>query len=130
MVNNFKIGSLFKYKDTLSKGMRSEVIYKYCCPSCGSCYVGSTIRNLATRVSEHIGVSVRTGIELTTPSQSYIREHLYSCNGGNITLDNFNILGTCENQTDLRITESLYIHTLKPSLNSSQSAYPLSIVNK
>ena len=38
LVNNFKIGSLFKYKDTLSKGMRSEVIYKYCCPSCGSCY--------------------------------------------------------------------------------------------
>ena len=42
LVNHHTIGCLFKYKDTLKKGMRSAVAYLY--PKCGAQYVGSTIK--------------------------------------------------------------------------------------
>ena len=51
LVNRFTIGSLFK--DTLNKGMRSAVVYKYVCSACGAQYVGSTTRSQATRAAEH-----------------------------------------------------------------------------
>ena len=62
--NTRTIGSLFKFKDTLPKESRSCVIYKYVCSQCEATYVGSTIRTLHTRMSEHFGVSPRTGHNL------------------------------------------------------------------
>ena len=97
--------------------MRSSLVYKFSCSRCESAYVGSTTRALLTRVSEHKGVSCRTGRMLSTPPHSNIRDHVYSCNSP-LTIDNFNILNFCNNSSDLRILESLYIHKIKPSLNS------------
>ena len=57
--------------------MRSAVAYIYQCPKCGAQYVGSTNRNLSTRAAEHAGVSVRTGLHLSQPCQSHIRDHVY-----------------------------------------------------
>ena len=57
--------------------MRSAVAYIYQCPKCGAQYVGSTNRNLSTRAAEHAGVSVRTGLPLSQPCQSHIRDHVY-----------------------------------------------------
>ena len=128
LVNHHTIGSLFKHKDTLNKGMRSAVAYIYQCPKCGAQYVGSTIRNLSTRAAEHAGVSVRTGLPLSQPCQSHIRDHVISCNSNQISLDHFSIIGTNSNICELRILESLHIFQIKPQLNSMQSAYPLSIV--
>ena len=54
--NTRTIGSLFKFKDTLPNESRSCVIYKYVCSQCEALYVGSTIRTLHTRMSEHLGV--------------------------------------------------------------------------
>ena len=63
--NTRTIGSLFKFKDTLPKESRSCVIYKYVCSQCEALYVGSTIRTLHTRMSEHLGMSPRTGQPLS-----------------------------------------------------------------
>ena len=84
LVNRFTIGSLFRNKDTLNKGMRSAVIYKYACPACGAQYVESTTRSLATRAAEHAGISVRTGVPLSQPPQSHIQDHLLTCGGPQI----------------------------------------------
>ena len=78
LVKKQTIGGLFQYKDTLDKGMASAVVYKYCCPKCGAHYVGSTCRRLDTRAAEHAGVSVRTGLPLSNPSPSHIREHSHA----------------------------------------------------
>ena len=51
------------------------------------------------------------------------------CNSS-IVLDNFNIIDRMNNITDLRILESLHIFKLRPHLNESQSAFPLTIVNR
>ena len=70
LVNRFTIGSLFKHKDTLNKGMRSSVVYKYSCPKCGDQYVVSTVRSLWPLVhslSTLALVSVRDCPSRTTP---------------------------------------------------------------
>ena len=47
----------------------------------------------------------------------------------NLTNDNFKILDTANNESDLRILESLYIFKNRPKLNMDSSAAPLSVVN-
>ena len=102
----------------------------YVCPACGAQYVGSTTRSLATRAAEHAGISVRTGVPLSQPPQSHIRDHLLTCGGPQIALNHFEIIGTCNNNSlELRILESLHIAKIKTSLNCMKSAYPLSLVN-
>ena len=128
-VNNFRISSLFKFKDALPKNLCSSVVYKYCCPqACGSVYIGSTIRTLHTRVCEHRGISNRTGNPLSYPSQSSPRAHSGRCSG-DVTSSDFSIIGGHKNLVDLRILESLYILKLKPNLNETVSAFPLKILN-
>ena len=47
-----------------------------------------------------------------------------------LTNDNFKIiLDTANNESDLRILESLYIFKNRPKLNMDSSAAPLSVVN-
>ena len=45
-----------------------------------------------------------------------------------VHIRDFTIIGTSNNITDLRILESLHINKHKPILNSTVSAFPLSIV--
>ena len=61
LTNNSTIGSLFNFKDKLTKGMTARTIYKWGCPNCGAHYISSTSRNLYIRAAEHSGVSYRTG---------------------------------------------------------------------
>ena len=127
--NNYRICNLFNFKDRLPLELRSSLVYKFSCTQCVSSYIGSTSRALAVRVSEHKGVSVRTGRMLAAPSHSNIREHVYKCNSP-LSIDQFKILESCNNNIDLRILESLYIYKTQPSLNNMQSAHPLYLVNK
>ena len=113
-----------KFKDTLDKGMASVVVYKYCCPKCGAHYVGYTCRRLDTRAAEHAGVSVRTGLPLSNPSPSYIRDHSLSCGGPRVSLSQFNILSRCNNIIDLRVLESLHILKNKPKINALKLCIP------
>ena len=102
LVNNFAVGTFFKYKDRLPKLCQSAVVYKFSCASCGASYVGSTIRNLHSRIQQHLGKSVRTGKFLTKPDPSPIRDHLLSCDTP-VTPDNFVILEKSNSLLDLRI---------------------------
>ena len=128
LVNNFRIGSLFRYKDEIPFHMRASLVYYFSCVRCTSAYVGMTRRNIYTRVCEHRGVSPRTGMRLASPPHSAIREHVEGC-GSSISLDNFKILDSTKNETNLKILESLFINSLRPNLNNMQSSHPLKIVN-
>ena len=127
LINKYTIGSLFSYKDKLPKGMLAGVVYEYCCPACGMRYVGSTLRNLYVRVSEHAGRSFRTDLPLSNPPQSSIRCHADSCDVS-VKQEHFRIIGNAKFNTDLRILESLHIFKSKPRLNDTRSAYPLNFV--
>ena len=127
--NKFKIGSFFNYKDRMPPAVRSSLVYKFSCVVCTtSDYIGMTARSLSTRVAEHAGRSVRTGIPLSQPTHSAIREHVDRC-GCNIEIDKFKILKQCNSDyTELKILESLYIFKHKPSLNLSNSSFQLAIL--
>ena len=73
--NHFKIKNFFKHKDVTSPFWCSDIVYKYSCAVCNNCYIGSTNRSLALRVSEHQGKSYRTKQYLNKPFQSAIRDH-------------------------------------------------------
>ena len=127
--NSLKLSTFFSYKDKLTKGMLSSVIYKYSCVHCTSEYIGSTSRLLNIRVAEHAGLSFRTNRPLTNVPNSNIYDHANSCNSP-VNLNQFSILDSSHNKKDLLILESLYIHKFSPALNNSQTAHPLHIVNK
>ena len=120
LVNNYKIGSLFPYKDKLP----ISLVYKFSCRQCVTEYVGSTVCTLHTWVAEHAGMSFRTGAILISSPDSNIRAPALSCSSP-VSIDNFNILARGNNNIDVRILESLFIYIIKPNLNDSQSAFPL-----
>ena len=127
LVNNFSIKSLFRYKDRLPKCCESTVVYKFSCASSGASYIGSTVRNLHSRIDQHLGKSVRTGKFLANPDPSPIREHSFSCDTP-VSSDDFSILCRATRQLDLHTLESLYIFRQRPVLNNMQSSVPLQIV--
>ena len=45
---------MFSVKDPVPVELRSNVVYKFTCASCNSCYVGETSRHLKTRIHEHL----------------------------------------------------------------------------
>ena len=52
-----KLLTLFKFKDTLEKKIRSNLIYRYTCNNCNITYYGKTYPHFFTRVAEHEGIS-------------------------------------------------------------------------
>jgi len=126
LTNKCTIGSLFRFKDSVPRCLKSKVVYKFCCAQCGASYIGSTVRSLKLRIDQHRGVSSRTNLPFSRPDASLIREHVDVC-GGIISADNFSILGGTCSGLDLRILESLYISKLRTQINNYKSAFPLTI---
>ena len=131
--HNHTIGSYFK---KCQSHMRPPVVYNnrrphlfkkaFNCSSvigcdCSQQYIGSTKLQLFRRVSQHRGVSFRTGRPLAKPDNSAIRDH---CNHLNhvFNAENFTVIDTCRNSHDLRILESLCIFSEHPSLKSDKCA--------
>ena len=123
----WSLGSLFKFKDSIPDLMRSLVVYRYTCPRCNlGTYVGSTKRMLKVRIDSHRGVSHRTGCTLNKKEFSNIRDHSNKCKTS-ISYDNFEIIAQAADETSLPILESLYIKQVVPSLNGQSSSVPLFI---
>ena len=99
LVNNFTIGSFFKYKGPLH--LRSFLVYKYSCVHCTSEYVGMTTRTLVTRVAEHSGISFRTGVPITSLPHSAVRDDSELCST-NVDINNFKVLATSSSEIDLK----------------------------
>ena len=131
LVNPLSIGSFFKFKDTIPKGLSSSLVYKFSCVTNNitSEYYGFTTRFLSTRVAEHRGVSVRTGHLLVRPPYSSIRLHSDNCTC-DVTIDNFTIVSSDNSILGLKILESLFIFKNRPNLNESESSMPLLLVNR
>ena len=117
-----KIRSIFSLKDRTPDGMRYNVVYQYTC-SCDQRYIGSTAVNLYVRIAQHMGVSPRTGIPSRSPVSSAIRDHYMKCKS-DFDAENFKILDSASDATQLRILESMYIVENNPEMNDTTSAAP------
>ena len=92
-------------------------MYKYSCVHSTSEYVGMTTHTLGERVAEHAGVSFRSGLPLTSPPHSAVRDHSELC-FTNVDINNFKVLATSFREMELKILESLHIFKSRPGLNS------------
>ena len=116
----------FNYKDKLSNGIRSLVLYKFKCGICINTYIGKTKRHYIVRKNEHLGVSTVSGKQLKyNPQQcTAVRKHInddnHQCDD-----DSFKIVGAASNDFHLRIKESLLILKEKPNLNVANESLKL-----
>ena len=121
-----KLNSLFRYKDSLQKKIRSDIVYRYMCSNCKVTYYGKTYRHFFTRAAEHMGISNLTGKRLKCVKQSAVSDHLLECNCS-IDFDHFDILASDANKFRLLIKESLLIKRDQPQLNKTIKSFPLKL---
>ena len=126
-INNFKIHGLMKHKEKLPVSLESGIVYLYKCGDCSATYIGSSVRALKSRASEHFAISSRTGNMLARPMASSIRDHLSTCSSG-MDFDSFSILDKHTDVLTLRISETIEIINRKPTLNIDGSANPLFLI--
>ena len=63
----------------MPKELVSNIIYKYTCECRKAFYKGKMQKQVRGRLSQHIGISVRTGAARSTKPHSEIRGHCFKC---------------------------------------------------
>ena len=121
-----KLRTLFRFKDTLDKKLRSNIVYRYTCSNCNVTYYGKTYRHFFTRAAEHMGISNLTGKRVKNVKESAISDHLLQCDC-KIDFNDFDILASDTNRIRLLIKESLFIKRDKPVLNRTIKSFPLNL---
>ena len=121
-----KLRTLFKFKDTLDKKIRSDLVYRYTCSNCNVTYYGKTYRHFFTRAAEHMGISNLTEKRVKNVKPSAVSDHLLQCDCS-ISFDDFDILASESNNFRLLIKESLLIKRDKPVLNRTIKSFPLKL---
>ena len=79
---------------------------------------------MKVRVSEHQGVSPRTGKHLKGTLATSLREHILDCNLV-VSWDDFKVLGRESNHWLLEIKESLFVKRDRHSLNKNIYSHEL-----
>ena len=107
--SSFKIRNMFSVKDPVPVELRSNVVYKFTCASCNSCYVGETSRHLSTRIREH----------LNRDKASHIFQHLQQSEAcrNSCSAECFKVIDRATTKFQVKIKEALHISWEKPSLN-------------
>ena len=123
--SNCRLSSHFPYKDPTPKALRALVVYNFQCSSCNATYIGKTYRHLLTRVSEHAGVSDRTGKVRKDPEHTAVYKHFLDSKHSRPCLNDFSVLSSARYDSHLKIKESLLIADLKPCLNHKIASDPL-----
>ena len=75
-----RLKNYFCFKDVVPEPLHSCQIYNFTCGSCNASYIGKTFRHMKVRVSEHQGVSPRTGKYLKGTLSTSVRDHMLDCN--------------------------------------------------
>ena len=75
-----KLKTLFRFKDTLNKKIRSFLVYRYACSNCNVTYYDKTQCHFFTRAAKHMSVSNLTGKRLKNIKDSTVSHHLLQCN--------------------------------------------------
>ena len=76
---NNRLKNYSRFKDFVPEALRSSLIYKFSCGSCTASYIGKTYRHFKVRVSEHQGVSPRTGKPVKGTLSTSVRDHMLVC---------------------------------------------------
>ena len=115
---NNRLSNYFRFKDVIPEPIRSCQIYKFSCRSCNASYIGKTVRHMKVRVSEHQGISPRTGKVVKGTLSTAVRDHMLFCDH-RVAWDDFKVLGNESNNFLLELKESLFIKRDQPILNKN-----------
>ena len=124
-----RIGSFFKFKDSIPLQLLSQVIYKFSCSTCNSAYIGKTPRHFVVRECEHLNLSPFTGNPVNRSSQvkSNVENHIHMNTHVN-DKESFSIIATdprSKYDVRLRTQESILIKKHNPELNGQITSIPL-----
>ena len=75
-----KLNLLFRYKDSLQKKIRSDIVYRYMCSNYKVTYYGKTYLHFCTRSAGRMGISKLTRKRVKCAKQSAVSDHLLECN--------------------------------------------------
>ena len=114
-----RLKNYFRFKDRVPKILQSHFAYKFKYGSCTGSYYGKTYRNMKVRVSEHQGVSPRTGKRVKGTLSMSVRDHILNSDH-TVAWEDFSIIGRESNHYLLGTRESLFIKRDNPSLNRNK----------
>ena len=115
---NNRLRNYFRSKDSVPETLRSNLIYKFSCGSCTVSYIGKTYWQFKVIVSEHQGVSARTGKQVKGTLSISVRDHMLVCDD-KVVHEDFKFLANESNRYLLELKESLFIKRDRPSLNKN-----------
>ena len=104
--------------------MCSLLCYKFQCSSCNATCYGKTKHQFKVRVSEHMGVSARTGKNIKSTKNSAVRDHMLVCNNI-VSFENFSLLANGTNDFRTKLQETFLIHRDGPQLSKISQSGPL-----
>ena len=87
-----RLKNYFRLKDRVTETLQSNFVYKFNCRSCTASYYGKTYRHTKVRVSEHQGVSPRTGKRVKGTLSTSVRDHMLDCDH-TVAWEDFSIIG-------------------------------------
>ena len=119
-----RLKNYFRFKDHVPETVQSNFVYKFKCGSCTTSYYGKTYRDMKVPVSEHQGVSPRTGKRVKSMLSTSVRDHMLDCDHIVFCKD-FSIIGRESNHHLMETKESLFIKRDNPSLNRSKYSQEL-----
>ena len=115
--------TLFKFKDSLDKKIRTDLIYRYTCSNCNVTYYGKTYRHFFTRAAGHMTIFNLTEKRVKNMKEPAVPDHRLQCNCV-ISFHDFDVLASVTNNFRLLIEESLLIKRDKPVLNRTIKSFP------
>ena len=120
--NRLKI--YFRYQNCVPETLQSNFVYKFKCDSCTASYYGKIYRHMKVRVSEHQGMSPRTGKRVKSSLSTLVRDHMLDCDHI-VAWADFSIIGRESNHYLLETKESLFIKRDNPTLNKNKYSQEL-----
>ena len=113
-----KLSTKFNIKDQTKFHHKNNIVYYGKCPNenCKDDYVGETDRRSIERIIDHN----------KRDKKSHLLKHAQKENHTHVWEQNFKILGSnYQSNIKRKISESLFIRQLKPSLNKKEKSFPL-----
>ena len=101
---------------------KNNVVYHSICPSqgCHENYIGETNRRIVERIQDQNNID----------KNSHLLKHAREKGHTHVWENNFKILGhNYQLNIERKISESLYIRQLKPTLNAHEKSIPLHLFN-
>ena len=118
-----RLSNFFRFKDSIPKGLRSHIVYKFLCSNCNITYYGETERHLHVRSGENLSLSALTGKRVNNNKKTAVKDHCLFCNHVG-SFEDFSILTYGSNPFKLLIKEALLVSRDKPLLNRQVKSIP------